>query len=1202
MPQATSISQDTPSPTFSPKDPLESSNNNSLIDVSVALDLLPKALRGSSSSGPGIATPSSISTFSSRRPSYAAEFSTRPRLLNPISNDASNPASTPSLPNPSNPPASSLSDLPPSGSKALSESNDSTDISRVNSPTGGMTRQDHGPIGSRVGPLLHRHSMTYIRPAIDFSLTSANINSAFASSNPKNATIALQRQTPWFDQSSSPVTSIPSIVNPSSLSSSSPSSSSSNATGPAGIGTIGSRRPSAFSASIGRFSIDQSSAISTAQHQSSSSPPLPSSTSMESPVPVTGGSICDIWSFSSASSPSVPAPPGSSHVLPNINPNSTQVSLTKPSNINNNNIINQMTPESNTKIRSASAITNVSPYPRHISPESPTTSSPSSIENTDDSFAKDNPDVSKISSSFTPFVSSKPFIETIHPLDISAVPISQSTSTGSPQTPLAIQRNIRSVSFSHDTRRLARDSIPRLASFSEDINDAISTNSSATPNPNTNPTNRSVSVQMQPPAEFIEAFNQLSSNDSSNFNFSSNIQPPANQSLSSTIITGLWDPSSRRHSLATPADSQLHYTQQHQHTNSTKQPLAQHHRVASMSANINTHQQPKGLSKSVPKPASPSSSATAPDSSGQTVATNSFTHQPYVPQVHKIQPHQSHHHSTSMAPVGLGGHSKSAIQTPPQLDPAIDAYFSFDRLNRNSGYNFSEMNFEPPNTQRALSALINTTCSRLYLVQFKGGRVDVFQIPENSNFDAHYGDLVIVDADRGRDLGKVIKEGLTPEAAGWIKWKQFSDQQAALQQTPSEPSSPSDSADKAGNEEESSKISPESITIVSPKPILRYAQYNEIQQLLVKEVDEEKAVKMCSSKVFEKGLNMRVVDAEYQWDRRKLTFFYSAGQRIDFRELVRDLFRIYKTRIWMCATHTSSSRSTESNDDTRSGNQLTDGPRFNTVTSTSNSGPQMAPGTVLSSNYGLIGSNSNSNTPNASNSPMSLRRSSHPNSPTNSNNNSTTRSGGNNMGRSNSYRNNGGSRRQSYFNNNHNSNGAGGASQTEDHGFPLNTSRHTAQPNDISNNASAAGNNRQANVMAAAAANVASGGITFMPSNMYGQFNGGFNNMGGGSQQPFIPQQMMSNNGWRYNQPPPDHRQPPQQQQQQQQAQQQIALPLPPSQSMQNYSYGHIQGPQDVQFVMGNEGMYGPPPPPPHNGNGYPMNNGFDASMPVYHQ
>ena len=60
---------------------------------------------------------------------------------------------------------------------------------------------------------------------------------------------------------------------------------------------------------------------------------------------------------------------------------------------------------------------------------------------------------------------------------------------------------------------------------------------------------------------------------------------------------------------------------------------------------------------------------------------------------------------------------------------------------------------------------------------------------------------------------------------------------------------------------------------------------------------------------------MNVVDAEYQFDRHKLTFFFEAEGRVDFRELVRDLFSMYKTRIWMqqldknasvaCTTETS---------------------------------------------------------------------------------------------------------------------------------------------------------------------------------------------------------------------------------------------------------------------------------------------------------
>jgi len=73
--------------------------------------------------------------------------------------------------------------------------------------------------------------------------------------------------------------------------------------------------------------------------------------------------------------------------------------------------------------------------------------------------------------------------------------------------------------------------------------------------------------------------------------------------------------------------------------------------------------------------------------------------------------------------------------------------------------------------------------------------------------------------------------------------------------------------------------------------------------LVTKSQDEAKAMLVCQTKVRQKKLPMEVVDAEYQWDRRKLTFYFIAERRIDFRELVRDLFKIYKTRIWMCAVN-----------------------------------------------------------------------------------------------------------------------------------------------------------------------------------------------------------------------------------------------------------------------------------------------------------
>lgn len=219
-------------------------------------------------------------------------------------------------------------------------------------------------------------------------------------------------------------------------------------------------------------------------------------------------------------------------------------------------------------------------------------------------------------------------------------------------------------------------------------------------------------------------------------------------------------------------------------------------------------------------------------------------------------------------------------------------YFNNDKFGRNYGV----LNGDSSNSISGATAasLITVPSSKLYLVQFKASRVEVFFVPEASNLSLRVNDLVIVDADRGRDLGKVIRIHVTAEEAGMLKWKQYQEQQTALQQTPGEPGDNSNNAGTASS----------GPSVMTPKQILRYAQPAEVQQILNKKSDEEKAIKTCTAKVQEKNLAMAVLDAEYQWDRRKLTFFYSASYRIDFRDLVRDLFRIYKTRIWMCAVYT----------------------------------------------------------------------------------------------------------------------------------------------------------------------------------------------------------------------------------------------------------------------------------------------------------
>ncbi|KAJ6514684.1 PSP1-domain-containing protein [Mycena vulgaris] len=172
----------------------------------------------------------------------------------------------------------------------------------------------------------------------------------------------------------------------------------------------------------------------------------------------------------------------------------------------------------------------------------------------------------------------------------------------------------------------------------------------------------------------------------------------------------------------------------------------------------------------------------------------------------------------------------------------------------------------------------------LFIVEFKAGRTDLFYRADERD-RIRVGDLVIVEADRGKDLGKVVNDSITlgEVEAFWAGQARFGSGQ-------SPPTSPG-GADGA----------PPGKKEIAPKMIYGKAGAGDAQLLVAKMQDEQKALALCQTKVRAKKLPMEVVDAEYQWDRRKLTFYFVAEKRIDFRELVRELFRLYKTRIWMAS-------------------------------------------------------------------------------------------------------------------------------------------------------------------------------------------------------------------------------------------------------------------------------------------------------------
>lgn len=81
------------------------------------------------------------------------------------------------------------------------------------------------------------------------------------------------------------------------------------------------------------------------------------------------------------------------------------------------------------------------------------------------------------------------------------------------------------------------------------------------------------------------------------------------------------------------------------------------------------------------------------------------------------------------------------------------------------------------------------------------------------------------------------------------------------------------------------------------KTVIRKATEQDLDKEYTNRCDEEEVIYRTSIITQSFGLDMKVIDAEWQFDRQKLTIFFTAPQRVDFRELVKDLARQFKTRI-----------------------------------------------------------------------------------------------------------------------------------------------------------------------------------------------------------------------------------------------------------------------------------------------------------------
>lgn len=139
--------------------------------------------------------------------------------------------------------------------------------------------------------------------------------------------------------------------------------------------------------------------------------------------------------------------------------------------------------------------------------------------------------------------------------------------------------------------------------------------------------------------------------------------------------------------------------------------------------------------------------------------------------------------------------------------------------------------------------------AEIYLVEFKGSRKDYFTNPDCLSIRPN--DYVIVQAERGEDMGRVTKKVI-----------------AAL-------------------------TKPEK----KPQKILRLATPDDMDKLMANRQKEKECLKECERMISERNLQMKLVDAELQFDNNKITFYFTAEKRVDFRELVKELASTYKTRI-----------------------------------------------------------------------------------------------------------------------------------------------------------------------------------------------------------------------------------------------------------------------------------------------------------------
>jgi hypothetical protein len=148
----------------------------------------------------------------------------------------------------------------------------------------------------------------------------------------------------------------------------------------------------------------------------------------------------------------------------------------------------------------------------------------------------------------------------------------------------------------------------------------------------------------------------------------------------------------------------------------------------------------------------------------------------------------------------------------------------------------------------------------LHIVKFKANRTDVFYLAKEKKLDLQVKDYVIVDGDRGTDLGMVSKVNVTEAEARALTAQLQREQAAATAANQNGMGANAMEAMAAA----ASQVNERDVTI--PKKFIhRLAVRGEIDGLQMKMQDEAQAKQVCEMKVQQRNLQMDILDVEYQW-------------------------------------------------------------------------------------------------------------------------------------------------------------------------------------------------------------------------------------------------------------------------------------------------------------------------------------------------